>query len=82
MSTENKLTEDELKRVKLVREDVLQAISSLGELNYQKTLLEEELSNVKKNIIDIKKREQNLFSELQDKYGIISINLETGEFNQ
>jgi hypothetical protein len=82
MSTQNRLTEDELKRVKLIREDVLQAISSLGELNYQKTLLEEELSKVKKNIIEIKKSEQSLFSELQDKYGIVSINLETGEFNQ
>lgn len=82
MSTENRLTEDELKRIKLIREDVLQAVSALGELNYQKVLLEEELSKLKKNIVDIKNREQILFSELKDKYGVVSVNLETGEFNQ
>lgn len=82
MSTPNKLTEDELKKVKLVREDVLQCITSLGELEYQKALLDIELTKVKKNVADVKAREQALFSELQDKYGAVSINLETGEFNQ
>jgi hypothetical protein len=82
MSTEKRLTEDELKRVKLIREDVLQSISVLGELEYQKTVIDIEVSKVKKTIEDIKLREQSLFSELQDKYGVVSINLETGEFNQ
>lgn len=79
---ENKLTQTELDRVKLVREDVLQAISALGELEYQKTLIEEQVNGIKSNILQIKKKETELFSELQDKYGIVSINLETGEFNK
>lgn len=79
---ENKLTQTELDRLKLVREDVLQAVSSLGELEYQKTLIDEQLRLVKSNILEIKKKETELISELQEKYGMVSINLETGEFNK
>jgi archaellum component FlaC len=78
----NRLTEDELKRIKLVREDALQAISSIGELEYQKILIDDEVAKVKKNILEIKTREASIFSDLKDKYGVVSINLETGEFNQ
>jgi hypothetical protein len=79
---EKRLTEDELAKVKMVRDDVLQAISAVGELEYQKILIDNQLQEVKKNIVDIKKRETALFSELNEKYGAVSINLETGEFNQ
>lgn len=79
---ENKLTQTELDRLKLVREDVLQAVSALGELEYQKTLIDEQVRQVKANILDIKKRETELVSELNDKYGMVSINLETGEFSK
>ena len=78
----NRLTEDELKRIKLVREDALQAISSIGELEYQKILIDDEVAKVKKTILEIKTREASIFSDLKDKYGVVSINLETGEFNQ
>lgn len=79
---ENKLTQTELDKLKLVREDVLQSVSSLGELEYQRTLIDEQVRQVKTNILEIKKRETELVSELQDKYGMVSINLETGEFNK
>lgn len=79
---ENKLTQTELDKLKLVREDVLQAVSALGELEYQKTLIDEQVRQVKSNILEIKKRETELVTELQDKYGMVSINLETGEFNK
>lgn len=79
---ENKLTQTELDRLKLVREDVLQAVSALGELEYQKTLIDEQVRQVKANILDIKKKETELVSELNEKYGMVSINLETGEFSK
>jgi hypothetical protein len=79
---EKRLTEDELAKVKMVRDDVLQAISAVGELEYQKILIDNQLQEIKKNILEVKKRETTLFSELNDKYGAVSINLDTGEFNQ
>ncbi len=79
---QNRLTDDELAKVKMVREDVLQAVSSVGELEYQKILINSQLEEIKKNILEIKKRESQLFSELNDKYGAVSINLDTGEFNK
>jgi hypothetical protein len=79
---ENKLTQTELDRLKSIREDVLQAVSSLGELEYQKTIVEDQLRQIKENILEIKKKETELVSELNDKYGMVSINLETGEFSK
>jgi hypothetical protein len=79
---ENKLTQTELDRLKLIREDVLQAVSALGELEYQKTLIDDQVKQVKENILEIKKKETELVSELNDKYGMVSINLETGEFSK
>jgi hypothetical protein len=79
---ENKLTQTELDRLKLIREDVLQAVSALGELEYQKTLIDDQVKQVKENILVIKKKETELVSELNDKYGMVSINLETGEFSK
>jgi hypothetical protein len=79
---ENKLTQTELDRLKLIREDVLQAVSALGELEYQKTIIDDQLKQVKANILEVKKKETELVSELNDKYGMVSINLETGEFSK
>jgi hypothetical protein len=79
---ENKLTQTELDRLKLIREDVLQAVSALGELEYQKTIIEDQVNRVKATILDVKKKETELVSELNDKYGMVSINLETGEFSK
>jgi hypothetical protein len=34
----------------------------------------------KKKVVDIKQRESKILDELKEKYGNVSINIETGEF--
>jgi hypothetical protein len=75
-----KLTENELERLHQVRKDSLEIASALGELQYQKTVLELLMEDQKQKIKDLKKSESLLFEELKDKYGNININIETGEF--
>jgi hypothetical protein len=75
-----KLTENELERIHQVRKDSLEIASALGELQYQKTVLELLMEDQKEKIKDLKKSERLLFEELKDKYGNVNINIETGEF--
>jgi hypothetical protein len=78
MST--KITDDELKRLELIKQDALEIASSLGELNYQKTVLQIQIEDQTTKIREIKLREQSLFNDLREKYGNVSINITTGEF--
>ena len=76
-----KITDDELQRLNLLKQDALEVASSLGELSYQKIVLELEIEKQKILIKDIKSRENLLFEELKSKYGSVSINIETGEIS-
>lgn len=77
-----KITEDELKRIELIKQDSLEVASILGELNYQKIVIDNQIDQQKAKILDIKKQESVLFEELKSKYGNITINIETGEINR
>lgn len=76
-----KITETELKRIEMVRQDALEVASTLGELTYQKKVIEIQEDEIKTRIVEIKKREAELFEELKSKYGNVTINIETGDFN-
>ena len=75
-----KLTENELERLHQIRKDSLEIASTLGELQYQKTVLELLIDEQKQKIKELKKYESSLFAELKEKYGNVNINIETGEF--
>ncbi len=77
----NQLTPEELQQINFVKQDALEVASSLGELSYQKIVLELEIEKQKILIKDIKSRENLLFEELKSKYGSVSINIETGEIS-
>lgn len=74
------ITEDELKRVQLIKKDAIEIASTLGELEYQKISLDLLIDDQKDKIRQLKKEEEKLFVELRDKYGNVNINIETGEF--
>jgi len=75
-----KITEDELKRIELIKKDSLEIASTLGELQYQKISIDLFIEEQKERIKDLKKEEVKLFQELRDKYGNVNINIESGEF--
>jgi hypothetical protein len=74
-----KLTEQELQDFKAFRQEANRLAAILGELHYQKTLLDLELENVKAGVKANASAQQKLLKELGEKYGDGSINVETGE---
>ncbi len=75
-----KLTDTELQLVQLIKRDALEVASTLGELSYQKMTIDLLIDEEKKKVKDIKEREAKILDELKEKYGNVSINIETGEF--
>ena len=75
-----KLTDTELQLVQLIKKDALEVASTLGELGYQKMALELLIEDERKKVKDIKERETRILEDLKTKYGNVSINIETGEF--
>lgn len=75
-----KLTDTELQLVQLIKRDALEVASTLGELSYQKMTIDLLIDEEKKKVVDIKQREAKILDELKEKYGTVSINIETGEF--
>jgi hypothetical protein len=73
------LTSDELKQFQDLREEIIQTVSILGDLEYRKTLLDFEIDNLKSVIKQNAATEKTLLTEFGNKYGNGSINLETGE---
>ena len=76
-----KLTDTELHRIQLIKKDALEVASTLGELSYQKLTIELLIEEEKKKVKAIKVEEEKVLLELKDKYGNVSINIETGDFS-
>lgn len=77
----NKVTENELQRIAFIKKEALDIASALGELQYQKEIIELQIGSQREKIKDIRNQEDKLFVELRDNYGNISINIETGEYS-
>jgi chaperonin cofactor prefoldin len=80
MSEVKKITDEEFAKLNLLKQDAIEIASALGELNYQKIILEFQIEDLTSKIKEIRSRESNLFQELQSKYGNVSININNGEF--
>ncbi len=76
-----KLTPEELQEFKGFREEVTRLASILGELHYQKTLIDLELENLKASIKANAEKQSEQLKVLGQKYGNGSINLETGDIS-
>jgi hypothetical protein len=76
-----KVTEEELKQVEKIKQQALEIASILGELSYQKILIENQIEEQRAKISNLKYEESKVFEELRAKYGNITINIETGEFS-
>ena len=77
----NKLTEEELKIINLIRQDALEIASALGELLFQKIAIELKIDEEKSKIKALKQKENTIFDEIKSKYGNVMINIESGEIS-
>jgi len=78
----NQLTPEELQQINIIRNDALEVASLLGELEYQKMVIELDQDELRAKIKRIKIKEKEVFEEIKEKYGNVSINIETGEISQ
>lgn len=78
---EKQLTSEELQQINLIRTDALEVASLLGELEYQKMVIELDQEELRAKIKRIKIKEKEIFEEIKEKYGNVSINIETGEIS-
>lgn len=76
----NKITQAQLDRIGFVKREAIEIASALGELNYQKILLDMQIEDLKSKIVDLRSTERAIFEELRSQYGNINVNLETGEY--
>jgi hypothetical protein len=87
MSEVQKLTDEELSSVKSLREEIIGAISTVGQLKLTHDLMEEDLASVKSKLTEhvvkykeLLTKEKELIEVFMKKYGIGSLDIETGVF--
>lgn len=73
-----KLTEDELNQLKELKSRIENASYRLGEIEFNKIILDNKRDKILTEVEDIKDEEEVLHKYLSSKYGDINIDLETG----
>ena len=86
MSEVKKLTEEELQSITEMQQQYNKFVFELGSIEAQlqqnlanKVLIETEKSNVLEDIKKLGERERTLVADLQTKYGVGNIDIESGE---
>ena len=75
-----KISEQEIQDLKEFQIKNNQIAMSLGQIEIQKVILENQKDELVNKLAELQETQTKLGKELQDKYGIGSINIETGEF--
>ena len=76
-----KITEAEIKKVTDLKTKFNQLVATMGSIEVQKIQLELQKEELKVSLSNIKKEENIVAQELEDKYGKGTISLDTGEFS-
>lgn len=75
-----KITDEELNKINQLKQQAMEVVYNLGELEYQKVSIDLLIDDVKLKIREHKAKESQLLLDLKNKYGNVNINIETGEF--
>jgi len=75
-----KFNDEELEQIREIQQLYASLVHQAGQVHIEKINLNERTGQVEANLQEIRKREQELVSNLTESYGKGSINLETGEF--
>ena len=80
MSENVKLTQDELQSIRKIAEQETNAVTQIGNIEYQLKTLKEQKAKTFESITELGNQRIRLMDELQKKYGLGTINIESGEF--
>ena len=75
-----KLTSEELEKLKNFQTQNNQITNSLGQIEIQKQVLESQKIDILQQLSKFQEESSELSKELQEKYGNGNIDIETGEF--
>jgi hypothetical protein len=73
------LTQEELTQLRNLKEQQQNLLIDLGSIEYRMSLLEQTKSNLKSQVLELEKLNNQLGAQLTEKYGNGTLNLETGE---
>jgi hypothetical protein len=76
-----RITEQEFLALEEIRKQALEVATTLGEVGYQKLLLENKIDEQKLIIKQIKEKEKEFFESLNKKYGDVILDIETGKLS-
>ena len=75
-----KFTPEEIQEIQDLQQLYTAVVNQAGQVHLEEITLREKKEQVEGNFAEIKRKEQEILSNLNTKYGQGSINLETGEF--
>ena len=73
------LTQEELTKLKSFREQQNNLLMDLGTIEYRMALLDRTKNELKAQVIELERMNNELGAQLTEKYGNGTLNLETGE---
>jgi hypothetical protein len=77
-----KLTQEEIDTLKSIQEESNNLIVSFGQLEMASQSLQLQKENLVGKLANLKNKETEIGTQLQEKYGNGNINIETGEFTK
>jgi chromosome segregation ATPase len=77
-----KLQQTELDKIKNIQSQFTNLLYSLGQIEFELEQITQQKSQILKEIEQLRKLEENFTKELKQKYGDVSLNLETGEITK
>jgi hypothetical protein len=75
-----KFTPEEIQEIQDLQQLYTTVVTQAGQVHLEEITLHERKKQVEANFEEVKRKEQEILSNLNTKYGQGSINLETGEF--
>lgn len=79
MEVVKKLTEKELKEVKQIQDKTQAAVIELGQIELAKIQLQARRESVEAFLLEVVEEEKEIAKQLEQAYGKVSINLQSGE---
>jgi len=80
MDKKIKFSDEEINELKEIRDSYESVTHELGQMELQKIFLLERDKEIKENLKTLKDRETKQADKLQKKYGIGTLDIDTGEF--
>ena len=75
-----KFSDEEINELKEIRDSYESIAHELGQIELQNIFLRDRNVEIKENLLELKEKEKNQADKLQKKYGVGTLDIDTGEF--